>query len=129
MFDILVYLFENYYQSDLYPDQDALARKLTAAGFEHDDISDALTWLQGLSVPGASTLPDSLAQSTAFRGYAESESEEEARSTHPTGIGSNWDRGDDWIKSKDHVKLIVTKLGVAITGTPGQVIVASFHAG
>ena len=74
MFDILVYLFENYYQSDRYPDQDALARKLTAAGFEHDDISDALTWLQGLSVPGASTLPDSLAQSTAFRGYAESES-------------------------------------------------------
>ena len=74
MFDILVYLFENYYQSDLYPDQDALARKLTAAGFEHDDISDALTWLQGLSTPGASTLPDSLSQSTAFRGYAEVES-------------------------------------------------------
>jgi len=74
MFDILVYLFENYYQSDLYPNQDALARKLTAAGFEHDDISDALTWLQGLSTPGASTLPDSLAESTAFRGYAEVES-------------------------------------------------------
>ena len=74
MFDILVYLFENYYHADLYPDQDALARKLTAAGFEHDDISDALVWLQGLSTPGASTLPDSLAQSTAFRGYAEVES-------------------------------------------------------
>lgn len=74
MFDILVYLFENYYQSELYPDQDALARKLTAAGFEHDDISDALTWLQGLATPGATTLPDSLAESTAFRGYAEIES-------------------------------------------------------
>jgi Smg protein len=74
MFDILVYLFENYYQSDLYPDQDVLARKLTAAGFEHDDISDALTWLQGLSAPEASALPDSLVESTAFRGYAEVES-------------------------------------------------------
>jgi Smg protein len=73
MFDILVYLFENYYQSDLYPDEDALARKLTAAGFEHDDISDALTWLQGLSAADASTLPASLAESTAFRGYAEAE--------------------------------------------------------
>jgi Smg protein len=73
MFDILVYLFENYYQTDLYPDEDALARKLTAAGFEHDDISDALAWMQGISAAGASTLPDSLAESTAFRGYADVE--------------------------------------------------------
>ena len=70
MFDILVYLFENNYRSDLYPDQDALARKLSAAGFERDDISDALAWLQGLSAAEASTLPDSLAESTAFRSYA-----------------------------------------------------------
>ena len=73
MFDILVYLFENYYQTDLYPDQDALARKLTAAGFEHEDIDDALTWLQGLSATDASTLPESLAESTGLRGYAEVE--------------------------------------------------------
>jgi Smg protein len=73
MFDILVYLFENYYQTDLYPDEDALARKLTAAGFEHDDISDALAWMQGISAAGASAFPDSLAESTAFRGYADVE--------------------------------------------------------
>ena len=62
MFDILVYLFENYYQTDLYPDQDALARKLSAAGFERDDISDALVWLRGLSTAETSSLPHSLAQ-------------------------------------------------------------------
>jgi len=73
MFDILVYLFENYYQTDLYPDQDALARKLTAAGFEHDDIADALVWLQGLSAGDASTLPESLAESTGFRACTDSE--------------------------------------------------------
>jgi Smg protein len=73
MFEILVYLLENYYQTDLYPDQDALARKLTVAGFEHDDISDALVWLQGLSATGASTLPDFFAERTAFRSYAEAE--------------------------------------------------------
>jgi len=73
MFDILVYLFENYYHTELYPDQDALARKLSAAGFEHDDISDALAWLQGLSASETDALPESLAQSTAFRGYAEVE--------------------------------------------------------
>ena len=73
MFDILVYLFENYYHTELYPDQDALARKLSAAGFEHDDISDALTWLQGLTATETGALPESLAQSTAFRGYADVE--------------------------------------------------------
>ena len=73
MFDILFYLFENYFQTDLCPDQNALARKLSAAGFEHDDITDALAWLQGLSAIDVSTLPKSLAQSTGFRGYSEVE--------------------------------------------------------
>jgi len=73
MFDILVYLFENYYQSDIYPDQDALARKLSAAGFEHADISEALVWLQGLAATPPGTLDDRLSQSSAIRSYAESE--------------------------------------------------------
>ena len=49
MFDVLVYLFENYYQSDGYPDHDTLSRKLHAAGFENEDISNALDWLRGLT--------------------------------------------------------------------------------
>ena len=40
MFDVLVYLFENYYQTETYPDQDTLERKLHAAGFGNDDIQD-----------------------------------------------------------------------------------------
>ena len=40
MFDVLVYLFENYYQAEGYPDQDTLSRKLHAAGFENEDIGD-----------------------------------------------------------------------------------------
>jgi len=49
MFDILVYLFENYYTPQSCPDADVLAHKLAAAGFEHDDIDDALGWLYGLA--------------------------------------------------------------------------------
>lgn len=49
MFDILVYLFENYYTPQACPDADTLAHKLAAAGFEHDDISDALGWLHSLA--------------------------------------------------------------------------------
>lgn len=48
MIDILVYLFENY-QPDACPAPPALAKKLSAAGFEADDISAALTWLDGLA--------------------------------------------------------------------------------
>lgn len=47
MIEILVYLFENYLP-EACPAPDALARKLSAAGFEQDEISEALDWLAGL---------------------------------------------------------------------------------
>lgn len=47
MIEILVYLFENYLP-DAYPEPMALARKLSAAGFEDEEISEALKWLDGL---------------------------------------------------------------------------------
>lgn len=49
MFDILVYLFENYYTPQACPEADVLAHKLAAVGFEHEDINDALGWLHGLA--------------------------------------------------------------------------------
>jgi Smg protein len=70
MFDILVYLFENYYQTDAYPDQDTLERKLHAAGFENDDIHDALDWLNDLTHIPKESLPESLNQRSSFRGYS-----------------------------------------------------------
>lgn len=48
MIDILVYLFENYQDFTAHPKPDALARKLTAVGFEETEISVALDWLDGL---------------------------------------------------------------------------------
>ena len=48
MIDILVYLFENYYDFSLHPKPDALARKLSSVGFDEDEISTALVWLAGL---------------------------------------------------------------------------------
>lgn len=51
MFDVLVYLFETYYAADAAPDQDALTRTLSDAGFPNDDINDALAWLRGLAEP------------------------------------------------------------------------------
>ena len=74
MFDILVYLFENYYQAQAYPDSDTLERKLHAAGFENDDIQDALDWLNSLSLQPDEGLPESLDARSSFRGYTADES-------------------------------------------------------
>src|SRR5512140_719734 len=48
MFEILMYLFESYFDAGSYPEPDKLSRKLSAAGFEEEEISDALTWLSAL---------------------------------------------------------------------------------
>jgi Smg protein len=49
MFDVLVYLYETYWRPDACPDHDQLMRKLTAVGFESDEIQEALSWLDGLA--------------------------------------------------------------------------------
>ena len=49
MFDVLVYLYENYWRPDACPDPKQLSRKLSAVGFEPDEIQDALRWLDGLA--------------------------------------------------------------------------------
>ena len=43
MYDILVYVFENCQQAELAYDRERVAKKLSAAGFEDSDISEALT--------------------------------------------------------------------------------------
>jgi len=70
MYDILVYLFENCQQAELTYDRERVAKKLSAAGFDDSDISEALHWLAGVlraphGVP--QKLPDSR---TSFRAFA-----------------------------------------------------------
>jgi Smg protein len=49
MFDVLVYLYENYWRPDACPEPKQLSRKLSAVGFEADEIQDALKWLDGMA--------------------------------------------------------------------------------
>ena len=60
MIDIIVYLFESYFDSGCYPDPDKLAIKLSAAGFEDQDISQAVSWLSGLQQLSLANYPASL---------------------------------------------------------------------
>jgi Smg protein len=50
MFDVLVYLYENYWRPDACPDHEQLTRKLSAVGFESDEIEEALHWLDSLTL-------------------------------------------------------------------------------
>ncbi len=48
MFEVLVYLFENYVEANVRPDHGTLTRELSAAGFELDDIERAVNWFSTL---------------------------------------------------------------------------------
>ncbi len=51
IFDVLIYLFENYLDgdSDNYPDTDLIASELLDAGFQQPDVSKAFDWLESLT--------------------------------------------------------------------------------
>jgi len=70
MYDILVFVFENCQQADVAYDRDRVAKKLSAAGFEDSDISEALHWLAGMARAPQGVrepLPDTR---SSFRAYA-----------------------------------------------------------
>ena len=75
MFEILVYLYETYYRPDACPDAGTLAKKLSAAGFEGDEIHSALSWLSGLATVTQTTVPVAYAESSSFRIYVDQEYE------------------------------------------------------
>ena len=67
MFEVLVYVYENYWQGAACPELDRLGRKLMAAGFEADEIQQALVWLEGLNIAARGTQispPDTPAESS-----------------------------------------------------------------
>jgi Smg protein len=49
MFEVLVFVYETYWRGDAVPELSQLERKLSAHGFEPEEIHDALVWLDGLN--------------------------------------------------------------------------------
>jgi Smg protein len=59
MFEVLVFVYENYWRGDACPELEQLGRKLSAHGFEAEEINEALVWLDGLNLAAQNTqLPD-----------------------------------------------------------------------
>jgi Smg protein len=76
MFDVLVYLYENYGAFEACPDASSLGRSLADAGFDDDEIREALAWLQGLAsiVENTGNLP--LEGNDSLRVYSAREMEQ-----------------------------------------------------
>ena len=55
MFEVLVFVYEHYWRGDACPELEQLGRKLSAHGFEADEIHDALVWLDGLNLVAQSS--------------------------------------------------------------------------
>ncbi len=73
MFEVLVYMFENYFEANIRPDHNTLAKELFAAGFDTNDINGAFDWfttLEQMTEQAGSATP---AQGAGLRVYAEAE--------------------------------------------------------
>lgn len=68
MFEILVYLYENYFRPNVRSNPGALKRKLSAVGFDEHEISDTINWLDVLSK--TSHIDPQQEESNGFRIYA-----------------------------------------------------------
>ena len=73
MFDVLVYLYENYWRPDACPEHGQLTRKLSSVGFESDEIEEALSWLDGVAAAAQSYVGDQTADSMRVYSPAELE--------------------------------------------------------
>lgn len=50
MFEVLAFVYDNYYTGEACPGPAHLKKKLGAVGFEPDEVDDAMHWLAGLNL-------------------------------------------------------------------------------
>ncbi len=65
MFEVLVFVFENYWRGEACPELAHLERKLNTVGFDAEEIQDALIWLKDLNL-AASGLQQPVASRDEF---------------------------------------------------------------
>lgn len=73
--DILMYLFENYMDSDMefHPDQESLKVELSEAGFPNGEIDKAFAWLEGLASLRENNTQTSFTANRSIRVFCEPE--------------------------------------------------------
>jgi len=78
MFDVLVFVYENYWRGDACPDTQHLERKLSAHGFDAGEIQEALVWLDGLTLAAQHTVAAPEAADAMTDAPAQGASEDDA---------------------------------------------------
>jgi Smg protein len=58
MFEVLAFVYENYFAGETCPETTHLERKLSAVGFESEEIDEALHWLKGLDTAAKAQRPE-----------------------------------------------------------------------
>ncbi len=77
VFDVLMYLFDNYFEEDyeINSDQESLKYELVQAGFGDNQVSKAFDWLEGLALQKDLIQSDNLTEKSTLRMYSEREME------------------------------------------------------
>jgi Smg protein len=73
MFEVLVFMFENYFANHALPDDKVLEQELSAAGFEKTDILGAFDWFQQLKSMLNTSDQHYSHEATAMRSFTNSE--------------------------------------------------------
>jgi Smg protein len=75
MFEVLVYMFENYVEANIQPDHNTLAQELFEAGFDSSDINGAFDWFSSLEsmADEAGNAPSGITQSIRIYSNVETE--------------------------------------------------------
>ena len=73
MFEVLVFMFENYFANHAQPDSEVLTQELSAAGFEYSDITGAVNWFDEMKSMLHQPATIYAHQATAMRIFADIE--------------------------------------------------------
>ena len=73
MFEVLVFMFENYFAHHAMPNNEVLAQELSAAGFAQTDISGAVNWFDEMKTMLNQPVAVYSHQKTGMRIFAELE--------------------------------------------------------
>lgn len=77
VFDVLMYLFDNYFEEDyeINSDQESLKYELIQAGFGDNQVSKAFDWLEGLALQKDLIQSENLSEKSTLRLFSEPEME------------------------------------------------------
>ena len=73
MFEVLVFMFENYFANHAQPDSEVLTEELSAAGFAYSDITGAVSWFDEMQTMLAQPPAIYCHKDSSMRTFAEPE--------------------------------------------------------